>query len=881
MRPLLRLIAVVLVCACARHLLVDAQVRPIYDRGAGGLTLVLQRLQTTASALHTGAHPDDEDSAFMARVARGDHARVAYLSLTRGEGGQNVIGSELFDALGVIRTEELLQARRLDGGDQFFTRAIDFGFSKTRVESAAKWNERDVLDDMVRIIRIFRPLVMVSRFTGTEADGHGHHQLAGHLTPLAFRAAGRRDEFAHHFADGLRPWQPRKLYRSVRQASEPGAIEVVTGAFDPVLGRTYAEIAAEGRSQHKSQEMGAIEPRGELRSYLRLIEVAGADGQRDPQPPGNTRERSPFDGLDTTVAGIASLAGLPDGSLRTELQLMASLARQSLDEYAPLQPSRIVPTLAAGLRATRAARAALKGVSSAEARAEADFLLEQKEHDFAEALTRAAGIVVDALSDQEAVPQGSSVAVTMRAFYPDATMVRISDAGVFTPEGWTVSRAAAPSNGIPGNDRATYSQDFSVAVPADAAPTQPYFLASPREGDKYGWTGSAPKGVPFEQGPLVGWIAMEVGGTPLTAATRVDFRYADRVRGEIRRNVNVVPAVTVAVDSPLAIVPIGTSSGHRIDVTTTSHGSTAATGTVRLELPPGWTSQPASAPLTLKGRGDTNVSGFVVRAPAGASAGTFDARVSASVGGMTFSSEMRTIAYPHIETHRTYRPATVRMQALDLKVAPVRVGYVMGSGDQIPEALRRMGVDVTVLDAETLARGDLSRFDPIVVGIRASEARPAFAVEHGRLMQFVAAGGTLIVQYQQTDYIARSLPPYPAAPPQGAVNSRVTDETAPVTILAPAHPVFTYPNRITAADFDGWVQERNLYAFPVVDPRFTPLLATADPGEPTQRGGEVYADVGKGRYVYTAFSWFRQLPAGVPGAYRQFANLISLPKAPR
>src|SRR5688572_12432892 len=270
MRSLLHLLLVAATVAItvSHGLPLDAQVRPVYDRGTAGLTQVLQRLQTTASALHTGAHPDDEDSAFLARTARGDHARVAYLSLTRGEGGQNVIGSELFEALGIIRTEELLQARTLDGGEQFFTRAIDFGFSKTRAESAGKWNERDVLDDMVRVIRTFRPLVVVSRFSGTEADGHGHHQLAGYLTPLAFRAAGRTDEFENQFGEGLRPWQPRKLYRTFRQPSEPGLVEVITGAFDPVIGRTYAEIAAEGRSQHKSQEMGTIEPRGDLRSYL-------------------------------------------------------------------------------------------------------------------------------------------------------------------------------------------------------------------------------------------------------------------------------------------------------------------------------------------------------------------------------------------------------------------------------------------------------------------------------------------------------------------------------------------------------------------------------------------------------------------------------------
>jgi LmbE family N-acetylglucosaminyl deacetylase len=356
---------------------VDAQVRPVYDRGAAGLTQILERLQTTASALHTAAHPDDEDSAFIARTARGDHARVAYLSLNRGEGGQNIIGTELFDGLGVIRTEELLQARRLDGGEQFFTRTFDYGFSKTRAEAAAKWNEREVLGDMVRVIRMFRPLVIYSRWQGTPADGHGQHQLAGYLSPLAFKAAGDPDEFPEQITEGLRPWQAKKFYRGTGfrpDPANPPTLQVQTGLFDPVLGRTFAEISAEGRSQHKSQEMGTIEPRGPQTSNLRLVESLV-------QAP--TPERSIFDGIDVTVPGLAALAGLPAGMLRAELGAIDAAARKALAEYEPLDPAAIVPALADGLRATRAARAALRtGTASADARAEAEFLLALKEQDF-------------------------------------------------------------------------------------------------------------------------------------------------------------------------------------------------------------------------------------------------------------------------------------------------------------------------------------------------------------------------------------------------------------------------------------------------------------------------------------------------------------------
>jgi len=350
--------------------------------------------------LHTGAHPDDEDSAFVARIARGDHARVAYLSLTRGEGGQNIIGPELFDALGVIRTEELLQARRLDGGEQFFTRAFDYGFSKTLTEARSKWNEREVLGDMVRVIRRFRPLVIHSRFAGTASDGHGQHQFAGYLTPIAFKAAADPAQYPEQIAQGLRPWQVRKLYRAAGRggADSPATVQVQTGMLDPVIGRSYAAIAAEGRSQHKSQEMGGIEPLGPSSSGLNLVE------SRVPVP---TQEASIFDGLDTSLPGLAASMGLPEGTLAGELKAIDASAAEARREYRPLEPERIVPILAAGLRATRAARQALQAADRApDGRADVDFVLARKEADFVEALAQAAGITVDPLADKETVEPG-------------------------------------------------------------------------------------------------------------------------------------------------------------------------------------------------------------------------------------------------------------------------------------------------------------------------------------------------------------------------------------------------------------------------------------------------------------------------------------------
>ena len=851
----------------------DAQIRPIYDSGAAGLSHLLGRLQTTASVLHTGAHPDDEDSAFIARSARGDHARVGYLSLTRGEGGQNIIGPELFDALGIIRTEELLQARRLDGGEQFFTRAFDYGFSKTLTEARSKWNEREVLGDMVRVIRLFRPLVIHSRFAGNETDGHGQHQFAGYLTPLAFKAAADPSQYPEQIAEGLRPWQPRKLYRAGgRGADNSVTMQVQTGILDPVIGRSYAAVAAEGRSQHKSQEMGGIEPLGPSASGLHLIESRV-------QTPG--KEDSVFDGLDTSIPGLASLMGLPAGPLAAELGAIDAAAREALREFRALEPERIVPVLAAGLRATRAARQAAQSVTGAgDARADVDFVLARKEADFVEALAQAAGIIVDPLSDAETVVPGGSVDVNVRAFleHPDlATIARVEVRG---PAGWRIEPGkAVESTSGPRREAPTELDRYHVTVPADAALTEPYFLVKSRTGDLYDWPADAPRGLPFQPPLLSASVTFNAAGTELTLSRPVRYRFADRVRGELRRDLNVVPELSVDFDSNLLVVPTsGAAPAQQLVVSTTSFVDRSLTGTLRLRLPAGWTSVPGSAPFAVESSGDSATATFLVTPPAQRAAGTVVIGAEATTSGQVYATSLETVSYPHIQNHRLYSPAGARVEVIDLAVAPVRVGYIMGSGDEVPDALRRMGVDVTLIDRERLATGDLSRFDTIVVGVRASEARPDFVANQARLRAYMERGGTLIVQYQQTDYVDRKLPPFPVESPG---NSRVTDETAAVRILSPTHPVFTFPNRITAADFNGWVQERNLYSFGTFDPRYTPLLESADPGEAAQRGGEVIAQVGKGWYVYTSYSWFRQLRAGVPGAYRQFANLISLPKAPQ
>ncbi len=701
--------------------------------------------------------------------------------------------------------------------------------------------------------------------------------MAGYLTPLAFRAAADPARFPEHLSEGLRPWQPRKLYvgAGFRPApSSPPTLQVQTGGYDPVIGRSFAEVAMEGRSQHKSQQMGVLEVRGPRASDPRLVDGVVEAG---------TTEQDAFEGLDVSIPGLARLAGLPPGTLETELRAIDRAGKRALADLDVETPSRIIPALVAGLRAVRAARRALETTTAgAPARAEADFLLEHKEREFESALVRAAGIVVDVLADAEVVARGESFGVTVRAYLAAPATARLGEVALVVPSGWR----AVPGDHVEPADRSPFArffrespdrqESFRVTVSPDAPATQPYWLTESREGEVFPWPEGGPGNRPFAAALVHGRIVTDIGGVSVDLVRPLQYRFADPVRGELRRNVHVVPAITVTLDSDLEVVPVaGAGVARRIAVRIENRVSRTLAGQVRLTVPDGWTSTPVEAPFTLDTRGARITTVFSVTPSARLAAGSHRIRATAIANGERFDTTMQTVAYPHIQTHRLYRPAEALVQVVDLQVAPVTVGYIMGSGDRVPEAIERMGLEVAMLDADELRAGDLSRFDTIVVGVRASEALPDFVGHHARLLDYVRAGGTLVVQYQQTGYVRWGLTPYPAE-----MRSRVSDERAPVRILEPDHPVFTFPNRITGADWDGWVQERNLYAFTGFDDRFTPLLESRDPGEAAQQGGQVYARLGRGHYVYTAYAWFRQLPAGVPGAYRMFANLLSLPKAP-
>ena len=821
------------VCALAAPLAAQ-QIAPPGTGGIVALERRLDRLTTTGRVLVIGAHPDDEDTELLAYLSRGLGLDAAYLSLSRGEGGQNLIGPELGEALGLVRTGELLAARSVDGAHQYFTRGFDFGFSKTLEETLRAWPRDALLADVVRAIRRFRPHVLVSVFSGTPRDGHGQHQEAGVLARAAFELL--RDSV----------WGPRLLYRSARFDTSGTTVVLPSGSLDPVSGKSYHQLAMIGRSLHRSQEMGQIQALGASLTRLSLVATARADTGT------NGRADGLFAGVDTALApGLARYAALVDS------------ARAVLT---PGEPGRVVPVLAAAL-------AELRGKAPADLRAAKEPLLE-------ETLADAAGVMVDAYAGAGRLVAGQEVPVTTLVWGADSFPVRPGRVILMPPVGWSVAEpaAGAGSDGPPSffgvRAASVTTRRFTLTVAADAPPSEPYFLVRPRIGDLYDCSGTPDslRDEPLDPPLVTARFELEIGGTAVTLEREVSWRSNDPASGEVRKPLVVVPAVGVAVSPGLLVWPVASREPRTLTVELV-HGAEGRTGgTVRLELPPGWPAVEPQ-PFALEGVGTRASFTFTVRAPRDLATGSVSIRAVAEAAGRRYDRASVVVDYPHIRPMAYVREATVQVEAAPLVLPRLaHLGYVRGAADLVPEALRAVGLPVTVLSADDLGKGDLSRFDVIVVGSRAYETDPALVANNGRLLDFARRGGRVVVQYQQYPYINGRFAPYPLA--IARPHDRVTDEAAPVTLLAPDDPVFRTPNVIGAADWQGWVQERGLYFAHTWDPAYTPLLETGDAGE-RLRGGLLVAPLGRGLYVYTGLAFFRQLPAGVPGAYRLFANLLA------
>jgi LmbE family N-acetylglucosaminyl deacetylase len=819
--------------------LLSAQV-PV--RNAAELQKQLDRLQVVGSVLYVAAHPDDENTAVLAALSKGRNLRTAYLSITRGGGGQNLIGPELGEGLAAIRTQELLAARRLDGAEQFFTSAVDFGFSKTAEESLRIWHHDKVLGDVVRTFRTFRPDVILTRFPPDERAGHGHHMASALLAIEAFQAAADPARFPEQLKAGLRPWQATRLlwnhYRFSDDAPKPppGSLTLELGAFDPLLGKSYGELAAESRSQHRSQGFGVLAQRGQREESFELLA-------------GRAAKSDLFEGIDL---GWSRFPGAGD---------VATRLREARRDFHPEHPAASLPPLLRALQALRALPVILQ----------AEPLVQAKVAELEEALRVAAGLWVEAIANRQSAAPGDPLTVNAvvlpRGGGP--LVLESLDLEAVRPDGTRSLESRKVGTAL--SDNAPSKVTFTFTVPGDTPLSEPHWLGGPGADT---WAGRPESPAPFR---LRARVALPQGGLgSFDVVVPVQFRFRDPVLGERYQPLAVVPAALVNLEENVQIFAGPGAQEVRLKVLA---GAATVTGRVRLQVPADWQVEPRERAFALTRAGAEQELSFRLRPPAQTASGELRAEVDTG-SGFSAAHSLVKLDHPHIPLQTLLPEAKVRLERFDLKHNGHRIGYVMGAGDEIPQALRRIGYEVVLLSDEALAREDLAGFDAIVLGIRAYNTRPALLTLKERLHAYVAAGGTEVVLYTvntgfpgiNAAMVTDAIGPFPFK----VGRKRVTDETAPVHFLQPGHPLFHWPNELSARDFDGWIQERSLYHAEGWDARYVPLLGMADPGEAEDQGALIVAKHGKGQYVYTGLAFFRQLPDGVPGATRLFANLLAL-----
>lgn len=818
-------------------LAVLAQPRPVMN--AAETELALKKLSVLGSALYVGAHPDDENTAMLAYLSRGRLVRAAYLSVTRGDGGQNLIGTEQGELLGLLRTEELLAARRIDGAEQFFTRAIDFGFSKNPEEALRIWGHEEVLADVVWAIRRFRPDVIITRFPTSGAGGHGHHTASAILAEEAFAAAADPARFPEQLRD-TKVWQARRLLWNyfgkppeTAAADAPRIISLDLGAYNPLLGKSYTEIAALSRSMHKSQGFGSAERRGTAVNYLQLIK-------------GDAPRSDMFDGIDTSwrrIAGGEAVGALLEEAART---------------FRTENPSASLPLL---LRAY----AAIQRLQTN------DPLVATKRAELLEVVRACAGLWIEAVAGDFYVTPGgdlrANVTLVNRSDYP----LRLEN--IELPYG-----TPAKAVGAELKNNQPLQTEVVLSVPEGSDYNQPYWMVTVPDKGRYSVARQHLIGLPENPPPLA--VTLNISAreqntgeqVPLVFQTPILFRWTDRVRGEQYRPVEIVPPVSINFEEGIYVFPEQKTKTVRLLLK--SNSAQPVSGRLHLDVTGGWGALPDEIPVNLKNKGDELTATFTVSPPVNPSATKLSVAFYTPPGN-TLTRSLVTIEHEHIPIQTLFPHAQANAVRLDLQKRGQRIAYIMGSGDEVPQALRQVGYEVALLSDEDLDKTNFKNFDAVVTGVRAYNTRPRLRQQQRRLLEYVEGGGTLVVQYNTDDLNIPDLGPYPF---KLSRNDRVTVEEAPVKFLLPEHPLLQTPNRITAADFDNWVQERGLQFPGEWDARYETLFSMNDPGESEKRGSTLVARYGRGTYIYTSLAWFRQLPAGVPGAYRLFVNMISAGK---
>jgi len=840
------------------------------DTGAAGLQQSIQHLRNTGRLLQTTAHPDDEDGGMLTLMSRGMGAHVTLLTLNRGEGGQNRTGSGLFDELGVLRTLELTASDRYYGVEQRFTRVVDFGYSKTAAETFEKWGGHDVaLGDMVRVIRTFRPDVIVSRFQGNSGDGHGNHEAAGILTKEAFRAAADPNRFPEQIQQGLLPWLAKKLYIGTGFRDNPDYTVILETTQDSAaLGMNYQQMAMQGLKHQISQGAGQYTlPSGKRFSRYKLF-----DSVLPNTLDASGHERDFFDGIDTSIAGLAKrlgadahrsdrLAGM-FRDLQSKLDAAAEAAKN--DPHAAAKPLAEADAIL-GQISREMDRAGISKVVRDDLTAHLP-TQSAVEHaiNLAEGATIEAKSVAPAAPSAQLVVPGQQFTVAVDLHGPQSA--KVQSAKLRAPDGWNVTD-------LPADDKSPLERRFNVHVAQTAQYTKPYFHRDNADTDTiYKIDNSADLGLPFVPPPISAQLEYEVDGVTSRVTEPVE---ADSVlEGGTRAvPIAVAPEASVLFEEPTRVVRTGQTQPIEVTVRVRSNVVEIRDGELSLNTGTPWRVEPVSQPVEIKGKGTEKSYKFFLF-PDSDRELRFDIRAKLTINARDYFQGFSTVTRPDLATAYYYQPAIERVSVVRLQLPEnFVVGYIMGAGDDIPTVLRQAGLNVRMISAEELATGNLSKYNSIVLGIRAYDVNDDVKKNNARLLSFVEKGGTLVVQYNSGtgEFNSGNYAPYPLE----LGRDRVSVEQAPVEILDSKDLIFNDPNDITQKDFDGWVQERGLYFAKSWGGKFVPLLRSNDPGEPPSDGGLVRAWYGKGTYVYTGYAFFRQLPYGVPGALRLFVNILS------
>ena len=814
---------------------------------SGDIYLRLKKLNVLGTVLYVAAHPDDENSRLIAYMAKDRLYRTGYLSMTRGDGGQNLIGDEQGVELGLIRTQEMMAARRVDGAEQFFTRAFDFGFSKSTEEALRTWDEQKILSDVVWVIRKFQPDVIITRFPPDSRAGHGHHSASAVLAHEAFEAAADPSRFPEQLKyGGIKPWRAKRIlwnsfnFGAGANTTSEDQLKIDVGGYNPILGKSYGELAAISRTNHKSQGAALTPARGESMDYFSLVA-------------GDPVHDDPMDGVVTDWGRVEGAQKIP------------AMVDQVIRDFSPMAPQKSVP----GLVAIYKAIDQLPG----------GYWKAQKLQEVKDLIADCSGLWLEAVVRTPYAVRGDSLSISYVVNDRLGGDMTVNSIGVITPwsqqaeytvpAGHPDARTYKPAFDTTVDQRLTSDKNFffsrSILVSPRMMLTQPYWLAEPMSPGHFNVKDQRLIGNPVGDPPYDCIFMMTIDGLRLLFQRPVRYKYTDPVKGEVYEPLTVLPKATAHFDPELLVFTDGEKKGFGASVqdrTGVGH-------------PPvlGLTAAPALSVESSAGGGLGGPSWMAKPARPETSVVTVDG-IFDDEGRKDTAMELRTIAYEHIPRIDYFRPAEEKFVLADIRTAGKHIGYIEGAGDKVPDALEQMGYEVTMLKEKDLTPGYLQQFDAVITGVRAYDVHPWLISRHNELMEYVKDGGNLIVQYNRGNLgrMTTNIGPYPFA----VSNLRVTDENARVNFLQPSHPVLNYPNKIGEKDFEGWIQERGIYFAGQTDPQYDAVLSMSDPGEQEQKGSLVIAHYGKGDFVYTGLVFFRELPAGVPGAYRLMANIIAL-----